>query len=93
MEYNGFISRELAEAFAATCNGKVEQYEVNYLKVPGNDGPVQMWRVIDQVADERMEVVSVRMPYALFERARLMARNEETHTSDIIRRALEAYVK
>lgn len=91
MEFNGFISKESAQQFAATCNGRIEQYALN-VKLPGQSGPMQLWRVIDDTIDERMEVVSVRMPYSLYERVRNAARNEGTYASDIVRCALDAYL-
>ncbi len=87
MEYTGFLTRELAEQFAATCKGKVEDYK---LKVQGH-GVIDCFRVVTDERDERMEVLSVRMPYSLYLRARNRAELDGTYTSDVIRRAVEAY--
>lgn len=87
MEYNGFLTRELAEQFAATCKGKVEDYKV---KVKGH-GEIDCYRVVTDERDERMEVLSVRMPYTLYLRARNRAELDDTYVSDVIRKAVEAY--
>lgn len=89
MEYTGYLTRELAEQFAATCKGRVEPYQ---MKVKGH-GMVDCYRVITDEPDERMEVVSVRMPWSLYQRARMYANNTGTYSSDVIRQALEAFLR
>ena len=91
MEYIGYLICELAEQFAATCKGRVEPYQMKVKLAKGHE-IIDCWRVITDEHDTRMEVVSVRMPWSLYQRVRLYANNTGTYSSDVIRQAIEKFV-